>query len=213
MSVSHWRTAAMVAAAVVAGAIVGPPLAQAAATATGLVRLAGGGSSHLAKVSASGQLSVNPGLEQTAAHQILAVQASPSSFVTAIGGLTPPPNCSKGGFYQIPKGHAFILTGADFFNLASSTAPPERLLIADGPSDAPCSNVIAESSSEEGQATANQVFQPGIAIPAGDALGLGANADLGGVIIYGYLVPASEVPPHAATAGASVKSLLRLLGR
>jgi hypothetical protein len=141
------------------------------------------------------------------------VQASPSSYVTAIGGLTPPPNCSKGGFYKIPSGHAFILTGADFFDFAVSPAPPERLLIAYGPSATPCTDVVAESSSEEGEATENQVFQPGIAIPAGDAIGLWSDDDIGGVVIYGYLVQASEVPPHAVTAGASVKSLLRLLGR
>ena len=51
---NRWRTAALVAGALLCGSVIGPPLAQAASA--GLVRLEGGGSSHLAKVSSSGQL-------------------------------------------------------------------------------------------------------------------------------------------------------------
>jgi hypothetical protein len=56
-------------------------------------------------------------------------------------------------------------------------------------------------------------FQPGIAIPANDALGLDEVNDQGGAIIYGYLVPASEVPQHPATAGQRLSSFLTLLRR
>ena len=53
-----WRTAALVATALLAGSIIGPPLVQAATT--GIVTIQGSGSSHRAKVSSTGQLSVNP---------------------------------------------------------------------------------------------------------------------------------------------------------
>lgn len=204
MSVPHWRTATLVAAALVVGVIVAPPLAQAAATATSLFRLEGGGSSNVAKVSSSGQLSVNTGLTQTAAHQILAAEASPSSYVAAVGDTT---NCSAGGIYQIPAGDAFILTGADFDHVALSTGPPEDSVIRYGPSATPCTSIAAFSVGESQDATDNQVFQPGIAIPAGDAIGL-SGPDNGGIEIYGYLVPTSEVPQHAATAGSGRTSFL-----
>lgn len=57
-------------------------------------------------------------------------------------------------------------------------------------------------------ATDSQVYQQGIAIPAGDALGLIGSGDTGGTIIYGYLVPASEVPQHPAAARPRQSSLL-----
>lgn len=200
---SWWPTAAVVAAALLTGTVIGPAVAQAAAA--GLVRLEGGGSSHVAKVSSSGQLSVNPGLAQTAAHQILAVQASPSSYVI----VTSTANCSKGGIYQIPRGRALILTGVDFSNVGASS-PPEGLILQYGPSASPCTFDAAFSVSEVEEATANQVFQPGIAIPAGDAIGLRSQGDAGGVVMYGYLVPASEVPQHAAIAGSGRTSFLPL---
>ena len=40
----------------------------------------------------------------------------------------------------------------------------------------------------------NQVFSPGIPVPAGDALGVTQGNDNGVAFIYGYLVPASAVP-------------------
>ncbi len=170
-----------------------------------LVRLEGGGSSHVAKVSSAGQLSVNPWLTQTAAHQILAAEASPSSYVTAI--VTP--NCTNGGFYHIPPGDAFILTGAEF-DLVGEPSPPEGLILYYGPSATPCTSEAAFSASEEEEATDHQVFQPGIAIPAGDALGVESQGSAGGAEVYGYLVPASEVPQHPATAGSGRPSLLPL---
>ena len=204
---SQWPTAVLVAGALVAGTVIGPTAVQAATA--GLVQLEGGGSSHLAKVSSSGQLSVNPGLTQTAAHQILAVQASPSSYVTVIGADNTPGVCTT--IYQIPSGHALIITGADF-SLGEFTSPPEALNILSGPAAQPCTSLAAFSASEQAQATDNQVFQPGIAIPAGDVIGMEGTAN-GGVEIYGYLVPAAEVPQHTATAGSGRTSVLPLLGR
>ena len=40
----------------------------------------------------------------------------------------------------------------------------------------------------------NQVFSPGIPVPAGDALGQIQGNDGGVTLVYGYLVPASAVP-------------------
>lgn len=45
------------------------------------------------------------------------------------------------------------------------------------------------------------MFQPGIAVPAGDAIGISGQNDRGAVQFYGYLVPATSVPRHAFTAG------------
>ncbi len=59
----------------------------------------------------------------------------------------------------------------------------------------------AASGSSSLLETENQVFQPGIAIPAGDAIGFSEQNDSGAVQIYGYLVPASSVPRAAVTAG------------
>lgn len=60
---SRWPTAALVARSAAGRKSDRSAVVQAATA--GLVRLEGGGSSHLAKVDASGQLSVNPGLTQT----------------------------------------------------------------------------------------------------------------------------------------------------
>jgi hypothetical protein len=193
---SRWPIAALVAGALLVGTIIGPSVVQAASA--GLVRIEGGGNSHEAKVSASGQLSVNPGLAETPAHQVLAAEASPSSFVTAISLA----DCSAGGMYKIPRGHAFILTGADFDNISANNVSGEQFVIMYGSSASPCTFDAAAAGNSALLDTQNQVFQPGIAIPAGDAIGLSSQNDSGAVQIYGYLVPASAVPKHAVTAGS-----------
>ena len=104
--------------------------------------------------------------------------------------------------YKIPRGDAFILTGADFDNISANQASGEQFVIMYGPSASPCTFDAAVAGNSALLDTQNQVFQPGIAIPAGDAIGLASQNDSGAVQIYGYLVPASAVPRHAATAGA-----------
>lgn len=202
---SRWTAAALVAGALLVGTIIGPTVVQAATA--GLVRLEGGGSSHVAKVSSSGQLSVNPGLTETSAHQILAAEANPLSYVTAIGLAT----CAKGGIYKIPKGEALILTGADFDNISADATNGEQFVVMYGPSGSPCTFDAAVAGSPALLDTQNQVFQPGIPIPAGDAVGLSEQNDNGAVQIYGYLVPASAVRGKAATSGLGRTSVkLRL---
>jgi hypothetical protein len=197
----RWPVAAVAAGALLVGTIIGPTVGQAATA--GLVRLEGGGSSHVATVNAAGQLSVNPGLAETPAHQILAAEANPLSYVTAIGLA----NCSAGGIYKIPTGQALILTGADFDNISANGTSFEQMAVTYGPSATPCSFFAAVGGSTVSVHTENQVFQPGIAIPAGDAIGLSGQNDSGAVQIYGYLVPASAVKANAATSGLGRISL------
>jgi hypothetical protein len=178
MQVSHrWRTATLLAGALVAGTIVGPPLVQAATTAAGLVRIEGGGSSHVASVSSTGQLQV--------------AEASPSSVVTVFSYAA----CGAGGMYTIPTGKALIISAVDFYNWNSSTGPHWLVLYA-GAAANPCGGHIVASAigTDNGNSSQNQVFPSGIAIPAGDAIGLNANNDAGSANLYGYLVPASAVP-------------------
>jgi hypothetical protein len=190
MSVSHWRTAILVAAALVAGAIVGPPLAQAAATATGLVRIEGGGGTHLAKVSRSGQLSVNTGLATTPTGQLQVADASPKALITVFGSQT----CATNGFYVPPRGKALIITAVNFYSTNLSSGSAELILYA-GPKANPCGDrtsagLVAENI-QDVDMSQNQVFPSGIVVRAGDALALVAFNDTGSVQVYGYLVPAS----------------------
>jgi hypothetical protein len=191
----QWRSATVIAAALVAGAIVGPPLAQAAATATGLIRIEGGRTTHLAAVSKSGQLSVNAGLATTPTGQLQVAEASPADTVTVFAAHTPT-ICSAGGFYKIPAGKALIITSATFYDDAINVGMFHGLGLVAGPAAKPCTFdlAVAITPSSEDQVTQNQVFSPGIAVPAGDSLALNAANDRGTVFIYGYLVPASAVP-------------------
>jgi hypothetical protein len=189
---TRWLVAGLMAGALLVGTVIGPSVVQAATA--GLVRLEGGGSSNVAKVSATGQ--------------ILAAEASPSSYVTAIGLA----NCSAGGIYAVPRGDALILTGADFDNISTDGTSAEQLGIAYGKTASPCTFDAAVAGSTALVETENQVFQPGIVIPSGDAIGLIGQNDSGAVQIYGYLVPASTVG-HAATAGLGRAAVDLPLGR
>ena len=205
---SLWPAAAMVAGALLVGTVIGPAVVQAATA--GLVRLEGGGSSHVAKVSSSGQLAVNPGLAQTRAHQLLAVQASPSSYVALdIANATCP-----AASYQAPRGDALIITGALFVHYPTTSAPPAGLGIAYGPAAKPCSFAGTFSVTNQSLEISDyQEFQPGIAIPAGDAIGMYDLHDGGAAVIYGYLVPAADVPRHPAAAGHRLSSFLPVFRR
>jgi len=128
--------------------------------------------------------------EVTSAGQLLANEANPSSFVTVLNSA----NCSAGGIYKIPSGKALIITGANFYNSASSAGTDTELDLEAGPSSSPCGVLLAASTTIEQDSTDNQVFQPGIAVPAGDAIGMASFNNLGTAEFYGYLVPAGAVP-------------------
>jgi hypothetical protein len=183
MQATRWRTVALVAAALLAGSIIGPPLAQAASV--GIVTIEGSGSTNRAAVSGAGQVYTAP--------------ADPGKAVTVFsfagsGGA----GCAAGGIYTIPAGQALIVTGVDFYNFAT-TASFHELVLEAGPAATPCAHILAAGvgpGSEDG-VSQNQAFSPGIAVPAGDAVGLNQFNDSGSVDLYGYLVPAADVPPGA----------------
>jgi hypothetical protein len=186
----RWRTASMVAGALIVGSIVGPPLAQAAATATGLVRIEGAGSTAVAKVSKSGQLSVNTGMATTPTGQLQVAEASPKSVVTIFGT----PSCAAGGIYTAPSGEALVITAINFYNW-TATPGGHQLVLYEGTNEKPCGNIdntgIVSAGVSDYDVSQNQVFPSGIVIPPGDTLGLYNFNDNGNVEIYGYLIPAS----------------------
>lgn len=178
---SHWRTTALMAGAVLIGTMAGPAVVQAAAA--GLVKIEGARGAHVAGVSSSGRLSVNAGLEMTKAGQVEMAEASPSSYVIALGGES----CK-----------ALIITGVDFYLDDDSSAPGQlQQDLEVGPAATPCKHVVAAGEDTTEIVAQQQVFQPGIAVPAGDAVGLVTDDPSGGAEIYGYLVPASAVPAGA----------------
>lgn len=182
--------------AVLVGMMAGPAVVQAAATS--LVKIEGAHGSHVADVSGSGRLSVNAGLATTKAGQVETAEASPSAYVIALGG----PSCAAGGIYKIPSGRALIITGVDFY-LDDDSSTPAQLQqdLEVGPAATPCKHIVAAGEDTTQIVAQQQVFQPGIAVPAGDAVGLVTADPSGGAEIYGYLVPASAVP---ATADGSL---------
>jgi len=204
---SGWRTATLVAGALLIGSVIGAPLAQ--AVSASLVRIEGGRTANLAAVSKSGQLSVNAGLATTAAGQLESALASPAQTVTVFAVMT----CVIGRFYTIPAGKALIITGVTFNVFAANSNASHELSLEAGPPASPCTHLLAFASApgSEQTVTQNQQFSPGIAVPAGDALGMAQNNDAGTAIVYGYLVPASAVPPgilkhtRAATGLLAIK--------
>lgn len=188
---SRWRTASLVAGALLIGSVLGPPLARAAAA--GLVRIEGGHTSNLAAVSRSGRLSVDAGLTTTRAGQVTVAVTDPRSLVVAAGST----NCGAGGIYKIPAGKALIITGAEFVTAAATSGQHELILLA-GRAANPCARQLAIAADKNQPfASQNQVFNPGIPVPAGDAVGLFGSNDVGLAFVYGYLVPAAAVPARA----------------
>jgi hypothetical protein len=188
---NRWRTAALVAGALLCGSVIGPPLAQAASA--GLIRLEGGGSKHVAKVSSSGRLSVNAGLPVTSDGQLSVAGASPDSVVMQIFA----PSCAAGGVYQVPAGKALIITAVNFYSISVDASQAHQLVLEAGPAAKPCTSPLAAGIATADEASENEVFPSGIPVPAGDVLGMDQFNEGGKAQIYGYLVPASAVPPNA----------------
>jgi hypothetical protein len=201
---ANWRTTALVAAALLVGSIAGPPLASAAVAAAGLTVIGGGHGSGQAAVR-NGALSVNADLPTTAAGQLQAAEASPSRLVHVIGDDDAATASICNTLYVVPKHDALIVTGGDLFAFAASTSTTvNQLAVETGPASAPCGGnrtIFAGLVTANAADTSNQSFQPGIAVPAGDAVGMTGDNESGTVILYGYLVPAAAVP-----AGASAKA-------
>jgi hypothetical protein len=206
---SRWRTAALVAAALFAGSIIGPPLVQ-AATAS-LVTIQGPGGTNKASVNSTGQLSVNPHLTQTKAGQVETAEADAGSAIVASGSTT----CSGGAdesFYTIPSGKALIITSVTFLNDAMTSGIGTQGILKAGPASNPCAKFLATgiTSSSDNDGSLNQVFQPGIPVPVGDALGLDEGNNFAGILVYGYLVPASAVPASVTQRYPKAAPVIRL---
>jgi len=193
---NRWRTTAIVAGALLCGSIVGPPLAQAASA--GLVRLEGGGSAHVAKVSASGRLSVDAGLPKTSTGQLNVAGANPRSIVVRFFA----PSCAPGGVYKIPAGKALIITAVNFYNVATNAIEVNQLFLEAGPVATPCKSPLAAGITPADNASENEVFPSGLPVPAGDALGMDEFNENGKAEIYGYLVPAAAVPNNVLSGMA-----------
>jgi len=211
-SSSRWRTGALVAGALLAGSVIGPPLAQ--AVTASVVRIEDGHNTDLAKVSSTGKLSVNAGLPTTPAGQVKTALASPADAVVIIGSVSGK-NCAQKfiSFYAVPKGKALIITSVTFVHTTTGTGTSHQVLLYDGTPATPCINLLAASVTTADYASDHQDFNPGIPVPAGGLLTLDPDVastnDYGGVAVYGYLVPASAVPagllkdthaPHRRTA-------------
>jgi hypothetical protein len=163
-----------------------------AATAS-LVTIQGAGSHHQVHVDKSGQLSVNAGTK-TGAGQLLTAEASPSDFVRVLSTS----DCTS-PFYTPPAGKALIITALDFYVLPNTPNGDGQVLLEEGPPAHPCQDGILAAEASDVDDSQNQVFQPGIAVPAGEALAVDNVANDGSVEVYGYLVPAADVPSTAVT--------------
>ncbi|SRR5579871_3092366 len=183
----RWRIAALVTGALIVGSAFGPPLARAASAS--LIRLEGGDSTHVAKVSKSGRLSVNTGLPVTSAGEVAVAPASPRSLVTI-----PPTgaSCAAGGIYTVPAGMTLIITSVEFTAAVSTATGTYLGQLEDGPTATPCRNLIAmDFGAQQPVSSQNEVFPSGIAVPAGDSIGLTDNTGIVSAFIYGYLARAS----------------------
>ena len=202
---SKWRTVALITGALLAGSVIGPPIVQAATA--GIVTIQGSGSSHKAKVTSSGQLSVDPGLAKTGVGQIEAAPADPGHAVVIFAF----PNCGAGGIFTVPAGKALIITGVNFYNSASSAGIAHELDVDSGPAASPCIHVLTAgiAPGSVDRVSQNQAFNPGIPVPAGDAIGVPAVNETGSVEVYGYLVPKTDVPAGAVSGPAHTQLTTR----
>ena len=166
-------------AALIGFAIAAVLIPGAAIAATNLVTIANASHTHEAGV--------------TSASQLLATEAGAASFVI-VQGI--PGTCAANGFYKVPAGKALIITTLNFYDFNVGAGHNELDLLA-GPAATPCTKFLAAGVENSADVSENQVFQPGIAVPAGDALGMLAVNDDGSVHMYGYLVPAAAVPATA----------------
>lgn len=189
---NSWRTVALVAGSLLVGSLIGPPLVQAATA--GLVTIQGAKSTNKARVSGTGELSVNPNLKQTAAGQLLVTEVAPSSFYQPA-----PINYSTTAFLPVatpPSGKAVVITylhtdiGAD-----PTPGPGNDVIYVIG--NAACTARVGNweaiiSPAMDGEQ--DTPLYPGLATPHGESL---CATEGGGVVaaggVSGYTVPSKEV--------------------
>jgi hypothetical protein len=151
--------------------------------------------SRIAHVDATGKLEVGDGSGPlTVNGGVLAAPAAPASLFRVFG--VPTASCSP--FYTVPAGKALILTSMTVFSHSASAGSNTELdLFASG-----CSDFLGATVSDRAHETITQSFGTGIALPTGTSLAfLGINQN-GSAYVYGYLVPASQVPATSADSVA-----------
>jgi len=116
------------------------------------------------------------------AHQLLVGPAYQASFVVATVR-----SCKAGGSYIIPRGNALVITGANFYNSAMSLGKDHSLQLRAGPAATPCMTFLTAATATDSTVSQNQVYNPGIPVPAGDTIGLAGFNDTGSAEIFGYL--------------------------
>jgi hypothetical protein len=109
------------------------------------------------------------------------------------------PKCKKNGIYRVPAGQALIITGVNFSDGARTEGMSHELDLYAGPASTPCTHIVAAglAPGSEDHVSQHQDFNPGIPVPAGDAMGLVGTNEVGSVEVYGYLVSKADVPSGA----------------
>lgn len=182
-----WRVAGLLALGILVGYVIGPPIVQAA---TSLVTIQGGGSTHKAKVNASGQLSVNTEAAVNKAGQLLTGQAAPSNYKSIF--MLSTTDCTTPGF-TVPAGKALIVSETTFFLFNNTPGSGVDILLTTG-APGTCTAFVAAGATSNAVETVNQSYPTGIPIPTGTELHAVSEGDGGGsMFVYGYLVPAGSV--------------------
>jgi hypothetical protein len=166
------------AAKVVIGVVLASVLAPAAAVAaTNLVGIIGSNGAR-ASVTKAGQLQ--------------ATEAAPASFKSFFANV----NSACNHVLTVPSTKGLVLRQAVFDNL-SVTSPGPGTFAGLYLNDPTCSGFEGKYFIDENPAGTGVVtipFEPGFALKHGTKLYVRANNVLGDLFVYGYLVPASDVP-------------------
>jgi len=116
---------------------------------------------------------------------------------------------SCANFYTIPAGKALIVTSATFYMKGPGGTDSELYVY----NQANCGGTpFASAISDRKAETVVNVLGSGYPIPGGRVISVGANADNGsGVQVYGYLIPAAQLPTTttAPVHGSSLSKTLR----
>jgi hypothetical protein len=185
---------------VLGGLIVAVLSTGTAVAATGSVTIADPSHpSRKAHVSSAGALSVagNVGVNGTvsvagsvAVHGgVTATEASPSSFVRAFANTGA--DCADASAYAVPAGKTLIITSLVFTVHNTGGAGADTIMeVGYGDPVGGCDTLIAQYDTSDLVSTAEQTFQPGIAVPAGELVRIGETNGVGSMRMYGYLAPA-----------------------
>jgi hypothetical protein len=127
----------------------------------------------------------------------------PRFFVRDLFG---PGSSTCSNIYTVPAGKALIIQSMTAYLHNPSPGDDTEIILY---GSASCSGLIAAAVSDRAHETVFQTFGSGIAIPAGRTVSALGVDNGGSATIYGYLVPASWVPPTAVvaeTADVGIKS-------